>query len=169
MFGAPLNKSLAEIHIQFNSKQRLKSSLATSQALLEDEEQLRKKAEDELANHLGKSDALKDEVDVLRLQVESLERNRKMLESEVKEGSAKILELNTSCNSLSEAKKKLESTFNLCKVIYVSKLHGLNQHDDNKYIFILLYLRNFNKIYFNYKRHFPCVILLFRSKTFETQ
>lgn len=77
---------------------------------------MRKKAEDELMAHHGKSDALKDEVDVLRLHVDSLERNRKMIEGEMKENIAKIKDLNSTCSSLSEAKKKLENTFQLCRV-----------------------------------------------------
>lgn len=86
------------------------------QALFEDEEQMRKKAEEELQNHIQKSDTLKDEVDVLRLQVDSLDRNRRMMESELKDAAAKINELNAICSNLSTIKKKLETNFQQTRV-----------------------------------------------------
>ena len=75
--------------------------------------------EDEHALNLERSSQWKDEADVLRLQVESLERNRKMLEGEVKDNVSKINELNGNCKALTEAKKKLESSVHHCKVWWV--------------------------------------------------
>ena len=92
------------------------------QALFEDEEQMRKKAEEELQNHMQKSDSLKDEVDVLRLQVDSLDRNRRMMESELKDATAKINELNANCSNLSTIKKKLENNFQQTRVDKVTHL-----------------------------------------------